>query len=96
MNNIQKCSRCKKTLIEEEFSIHVCTPTIIERKDILIDYCIEVKNNENGDRVFLAKGLDGILYRLIKCVHNPVHQPTGNTNNNSREDNSTILAVLLP
>jgi hypothetical protein len=51
MNNTFRCDRCKKVMIGEEYDSHLCTPII---KDQL------------GRTVILTKGLNGIIYRLIK------------------------------
>ena len=81
MNNVTKCQRCNKNLIEEEFHSHVCTPNIICMKEIVIDYYYELEKDVLGDSIVIAKGLDGTLYKLRKCPHNPPHQPKGNTDN---------------
>jgi len=94
MNNIIKCTRCKKTLIEEEFNGHVCTPNLRGIKDILVDYYYLGQKDNDGHEFVYAKGLDGILYRLVKCLHKTPHQPSVNTENTNHEDNSTIRSLL--
>lgn len=29
--------------------------------------------DRNNDQVFIFKGLNGIIYRFVKCTHNPSH-----------------------
>jgi hypothetical protein len=41
-----------------------------------IDYWFEEKKDQNGDTVFMVKGMDGIWYRLIYCQHDPPHPKT--------------------
>lgn len=87
MINIKKCDRCKKDLIEEEFSTHDCHISFKDMENIIIDYYFEAPHNdENGDKVIIAKGLDGIIRRLVLCKHNPPHQPTLNTKNDQSEN----------
>ena len=73
MNKTVKCERCNKQFIDEEFSDHLCTPETIKAQEIGIDYILAPELNENGDKVHIAKGLNGILYRLVECPHNPTH-----------------------
>jgi len=74
LSNIVECDRCRKTLIEEELSSHICTPHIQGAKEILIDYSFTI-TDRNGDKVTIAKGLDdGISYRLVECKHAPTHR----------------------
>jgi len=61
--NLVKCLRCQKVLIQEEKADHVCTPVLKGIIHIDIDYIVE-SPNEVGEKVFMAKGLDGYLYRL--------------------------------
>ena len=71
--NIKECERCRKTMIEEEFPNHVCTPYLTGIKEIIIDYFYETVTKD-GDRKIVAFGLDGRIYDLIQCRHNPLHK----------------------
>lgn len=71
--NIKKCERCLKTLLSEEFENHDCTIMTHNTQEIGISYWFEAKPDENGDQVLIAQGLNGILYRFVKCIHNPPH-----------------------
>ena len=74
-----KCERCKRQFIDEEFNDHFCMPETIKAQEIGIDYILEPELNENGDKIHIAKGLNGILYRLVECPHNPTHTNTDQT-----------------
>ena len=73
MNNIVMCLRCQRTYVSEEYDHHICSPNLINVKEIMVDYYSETKN-EYGDQLILAKGLDGVLYRLVHCKHIPLHE----------------------
>ncbi len=51
--------RCRKTLIVEEFSSHVCVPDITGMREIMIDDTYETATKD-GDRKIVAFGLDGV------------------------------------
>ena len=76
MNNTVSCERCKKQFIDEELDSHFCTPKTTKAQEIGIDFILKGELNENGDTVHIAKGLNGILYRLVECPHNPTHTNT--------------------
>ncbi len=63
--NLAKCLRCGKVLIQEEQADHVCTPSLKGVIHLDIDYIVETRR-ETGEQLFMAKGLDGYLYRLTK------------------------------
>jgi hypothetical protein len=65
MNNTFRCDRCKKVMIGEEYDSHLCTPIPVDAKTIYIDYYHIIKD-QLGRTVILTKGLNGIIYRLIK------------------------------
>lgn len=73
MTNIVKCDRCSKTLIIEEYEKHICTPILKSIQDIVVDYYYEGKKDELGHDTFFMKGLNGVFYRVVKCLHNPPH-----------------------
>jgi len=83
--NTRKCERCGKTSISEEFEKHDCTITTYKVQEIGITNWFEGKTDENGDKVLMAHGLNGILYRLVKCSHNPPHPDTRPTVFDSQE-----------
>jgi hypothetical protein len=64
-NNLFKCDRCGKILIDEEYDSHLCSPVPSGSKKIVIDYYQIVKDNL-GQTVIVAKDLNGVIYRLIK------------------------------
>lgn len=73
MQNLTKCPRCNKHLIAEEFNEHECNTPFLGIIELGIRFWYEVERDTNDDRVFMVKGIDGILYRLIQCEHNPPH-----------------------
>lgn len=96
MTNTLTCKRCKKTLITEEFDNHSCHIDLKDVQNIVIDYYFEAPyKDRNNDHVIIAKGLDGILYRLVECTHNPPHQPIGNMDKNNREGNRIRFGTLF-
>ena len=74
--NIIRCDRCGKQLLSEEFANHDCTIVTYTVQEIGIDDWFEGKLDENGDKVLIAHGLNGILYRFVQCFHNPPHPDT--------------------
>lgn len=83
--NIIKCQRCAKTLLSEELSTHECIITTYKVQEIGITTWWEAEIDENGDQVLIAQGLNGILYRLVECNHNPPHPDTRPTVFDSEE-----------
>src|SRR3989344_1545455 len=76
MRKTMNCKRCKKHFIDEEFDNHLCTPIPKKIQEIGIDYIFKGNSDQNGDTIHIAKGLNGILYRLVECSHNPTHTNT--------------------
>ena len=74
--NIGRCPRCHKLLIQEEMQDHKCDFGDIETvgaKELFVDHVTDLGINRDSDHTHLAWGLDGILYRLVECKHNPPH-----------------------
>jgi len=65
---IEKCPYCGKYMTAEQAESHVCASPFNDVKEIPILYLSKVEK-QNGDTIFLARGRDGILYRLsqYKC-----------------------------
>jgi hypothetical protein len=77
--NVGRCPRCGKFIVEEQWEVHQCDFRDIEfnsAKEVLVDRMSDSGQNRNGDHVHLAWGLDGIFYRLVECKHNPPHRST--------------------
>ena len=64
MQNIMYCSACKKKYIAEESKNH--ENCLIGVKEIPISYSFT--SEEKGKSIIIARGLDGILYRLVKII----------------------------
>jgi hypothetical protein len=76
MQNVGRCPRCKRFLIEEEMKAHQCDFRDIPLrggKEIVLDHITDLGMNRDDDHVLLGWGLDGRLYRLVECKHNPPH-----------------------
>jgi len=73
MSDIGRCPRCNRFLIAEQRQGHHCRVSIRKVEEIILDWMNEGVQDENEDVVHVAMGLDGILYRLILCKHNPPH-----------------------
>jgi len=76
LKNVGRCPRCRKFLIAEEYELHKCDfrDVGIRGKEIILGHMTDCGLNRNGDRVTLAWSIDGVLYRLIECKHNPPHR----------------------
>jgi len=82
----------------EEVADHVCN-IAPERwvEEIFVDHINEAVENADGDKVVVAKGLNGVYYRLITCKHDPSHSLksrwlTGK--DGSRQDNRALAEIL--
>lgn len=75
MMNMGRCPRCHKFLVAEEAESHVCKIPYQGVKSIFFDWMMDATEDENGDIVRVANGLDGYYYRLVVCKHNPPHTP---------------------
>ena len=98
MNDVGRCPRCNKFLIAEQKETHRCSVPIREVKEILLDWINDGVQNEDEDTVQVAMGLDGVLYRLILCKHNPPHTTKRNftCEQTKRGLDRTRSLVLLP
>jgi hypothetical protein len=66
-NNIIRCSKCNKELIAEETESHESKCHLITVKEIPVLFFFTQKNGDGKD-IIIAKGHDGILYRLVKTM----------------------------
>jgi len=92
MNDIGRCPRCHKFLIAEQLETHKCEIPFKHVKEIYVDWITNCDKDVNDDIVYVAMGLDGNLYRLIHCKHNPPHNVVSRwltRKDMSHEDNST-------
>ncbi len=72
--NVGKCSKCGEFLIAEQLENHKCKIRFRDVQDIVIDHYYEMKSKDaEGHRTVIAVGLDGTLYRMTVCKHNPPH-----------------------
>lgn len=76
MENAGRCPRCNRFMVEEEWKTHKCNFEEIPLRgceEIILDHLTDSGEDCNGDHVHLAWALNGMLYRLIVCKHNPPH-----------------------
>jgi len=73
IENTGRCPRCQAFVTSEQLSSHGCRITIKHARTIWLDWIDDGFTDENDDFVRNAKGLDGTLYGLILCKHNPPH-----------------------
>jgi hypothetical protein len=74
--SVGSCPRCHKYLMAEDYDTHKCdfeSLPILGCNEIVLDHLTDSGEDENGDQVHLAWALDGMLYRLLVCEHNPPH-----------------------
>ena len=64
--NLVRCSRCKSSIISEEFDTHCCAPRIKGFREIEIDFSWQHKS-QDGRNLINARGLDGIIYTLVEA-----------------------------
>jgi hypothetical protein len=76
MENVGRCPRCNKFMVAEEWDEHKCDfkdIPLTDCKSIILDHITDFGQDKNGDHVYRAWALDGVLYRLVVCKHNPPH-----------------------
>jgi len=88
MSDVGRCPRCHKFPIAEQRETHHCTIPLKGVKEIVLDWIIDGIQNEDEDTVQVAMGLDGFLYRLILCKHNPPHTSRTPSDECLRKDKS--------
>ena len=85
MTELVKCTRCKKTMINEEYDQHRCMPEIKGYKTIKYTTSYSVMDEENR-KVTTFRGMDGIVYDFVEIQEDKEHtkipyQPIGNSQN---------------
>ena len=78
-------------MIAEELRSHKCEIQTMGAKTIWLDWISDGFTDKNNDYVRNAKGLDGVLYGLIVCKHNPPH----NTQKRWFDDKRDLLIAIL-
>lgn len=105
IGNLSRCIRCGKTLIDEEYDNHTCSPKINGKIHVIeVDYWIKGKHPKTGEDLISTKALDGTTYWIVKRTPKPsdkvplsLPQPTNlqQPNRTPDEDNTTTLLVVL-
>src|SRR5438105_2846737 len=69
---LQRCVRCKRVLIEEEFAGHQCTAEINGKiVKIPVDRWIEGKHPQTGEKLISATAFDGTTYWIVQTLCRP-------------------------
>ena len=63
---LERCPYCKRFMTPEQAKDHICNSPLIDVKEIAIIYHFETCD-KNGDTLIIARGLDGVLYKLHQC-----------------------------
>jgi hypothetical protein len=73
VENAGRCPRCGTFITSEQVASHDCHIPIKSANTIFLDWMGDGFTDENGDYVRMAQGLNGTLYSMILCKHNPPH-----------------------
>jgi hypothetical protein len=74
VENAGRCPRCKKFIVGEQLVSHKCEIAIKgAAAPMFFDWIGDGFTDDNDDYVRMATGLNGILYELVLCKHNPPH-----------------------
>lgn len=85
-------------MIHEEYDDHRCMPKIKEIKTIKCAYFF-INHDEQRGKILEVRAMDGTHYEFLEIPENKEYtkipyQPIGNTENNSRQDNSTLWLIV--
>ena len=69
---MEKCPYCHDFLLPIQRKDHFCNAPLLDVKEIPVIFSY-ITTEENGDKVVIARGYDGILYRLVRC-DNPLNR----------------------
>jgi hypothetical protein len=74
--NLGRCQRCGRFMIAEERKNHKCDFADVAVRgceELVLDHLTDSGRDKHGDQLYLAWALDGMLYRILVCKHNPSH-----------------------
>jgi hypothetical protein len=90
---MERCPYCKKYLLASQIRSHICDASLLGVKEIPVVFFCET-TDQKGNKLVLARGYDGFLYRLVKCL-NPLSSDDGyHEPSNRRQVNKTQIRVL--
>jgi hypothetical protein len=73
-NNAGRCPRCNTFVIAEQVHNHKCKVELKGVREVFLEsWVMHDHKDENDDSLSVAMGLDGYMYRLVLCAHNPPH-----------------------
>jgi len=97
LENAGRCPRCHAFVIAEQLATHTCRIPTKGAKRIFLDWLdTDSFLNQNGDSVRMAKGLNGTLYSLVVCKHNPPHRASDDNLQGNRSDEDFTAPWLRP
>ena len=73
VENAGRCPRCRTFITSEQVESHHCVIPVKNENTIFLDWMGDGFTDENDDYIRMAQGLNGTLYSLILCRHNPPH-----------------------
>jgi hypothetical protein len=85
---MEKCPYCGKYLLAKQVRTHVCDSPFADVREIPVMFFYET-TRDDGDKLVIARGFDGVLYRLVKC-HNPLSDDSYHEHSNRRKVNRTL------
>lgn len=83
---MEQCPYCKKYLLASQIKQHICNTPLLDVKEIPVLFSYET-SNDDGEKVIMARGFDGVLYRLVSCK-NPLklHSSDGSYHDDEPDD----------
>jgi len=63
---MEKCPWCHKYVLQSQTDKHICDAPFLDVKEIPVLFSY-ITTDRKGNKVTIARGYDGILYRLVKC-----------------------------
>jgi hypothetical protein len=65
-DNIERCPICKEYLLHNQIKNHKCPNQFKGVKEIPVYFFYQTSDGDENKAV-IAKGIDGILYKFVKC-----------------------------
>ena len=71
MADLVQCTRCRNTMMNEEYDVHRCSPQIKHLKSLkFTSYSISEKN---GKKTINIRGFDGTHYQFLEIPEDKEH-----------------------
>ena len=62
---MEKCPWCHQFVLSSQIEQHICDAPLIDVKEIPVLFSY-ITTDRKGNKVTIARGYDGVLYRLVK------------------------------